>query len=55
MSRFDVLASAPVLDPVRWVEAFNGVPATYKGVTLGVITLFVIFRWWPWRKRNGQG
>lgn len=43
-----------ITDPVRWSEAFNAIPTLYKGTVLGLAALFIAFRWWPWRRKNGD-
>lgn len=49
-----MMTAAPILDPVRWVEAFASIPVAYKSVSLGLLALWIAFRYWPWRKRNGK-
>ena len=41
-------------DPVRWAEAFNAIPTTYKAAVLSLLGSFILLRWWPWRKKNGD-
>ncbi len=47
-------ATAPILDPRKWVEAFVAVPLEYRILVLGIIILYITFRYWPWRKKNGS-
>ena len=47
-----MMAVTPILDPEAWVAAFLEIPRAYKAVAVGLLGLYITFRYWPWRRKK---